>query len=129
MNGWCRFKSQQLLQRAVIGAAALAIGGVTPADEQKTPVHVICTAQLICTSIIAGSKDRFDPLIQQLLARGQLDAQPRGWQLLYIYVPDADTQSLEELRIRFLDELLQRQREREAEKVKHKDDAHDASHP
>ena len=128
MNGWCRFKSQLLLQRAVLGAAALAMAGAAPADEQKTPVHVICTAQLICTSIVAGSKDRFDPLIQQLLARGQLDSQPRGWQLLYIYVPDADTQSLEELRIRFLDELLQRQREREAEKAAHKDTAPSA-HP
>lgn len=107
--------------------SALAIAPALSSAQELTPAtHVICTPQpLICTTIAASSKDRFEPLVQHLLVRQQLEAQPKGWQMIYLYVPAMDPRALEELQIRFLDELLARKNEKEkkAEKAAEKEPA------
>jgi hypothetical protein len=85
-------------------AALLALPLVAAAEDPK-PVHLVCSPKpLVCTS-----SARFDPLTQQLLVRKQLDDQPKGWSVIFLYVPVTDTRELEELQIRFLDELLKRE--------------------
>lgn len=109
------------LRATFIGALALTGSAVAdaPAASVTPPVHVICTPQpLICTTIAAESNDRFQPLVQHLLVRQQLESQPRGWQMIYIYLPTMDPRALEELQIRFLDELLQRKRAADAAEEK-----------
>jgi hypothetical protein len=63
---------------------------------------------LVCASF--STTGRFDPLMQQLMVRRQLDGQAKGWGVIFLYVPNADPRALEELQIRFLDELLARER-------------------
>lgn len=101
----------------LFGAVALA-SGLCSADDLTPATTVICTPEpLICTTFAAGSKDRFEPLVQHLLVRRQLEAQPKGWQMIYVYVPAMDPRALEELLIRFLDELLARKNEKEQERA------------
>jgi hypothetical protein len=92
---------------AMLAAAALPL--VTAADEPQ-PVRLMCAPRppLICASF--STTGRFDPLMQQLMVRQQLDGQAKGWGVIFLYVPNADTRALEELQIRFLDELLARER-------------------
>lgn len=88
------------------------------ADEVTPAATVICTPQpVICTTIAASSNDRFTPFVQHLLVRSQLESQPKGWQMVFLYVPSMDTRALEELQIRFLDELLARQKAEGAPKA------------
>lgn len=102
-------KVRQLALGALAGAPLCA-----SADDLTVSTTVICTPEpLICTTFAANSNDRFGPLVQHLLVRRQLEAQPKGWQMIYLYVPAMDTRALEELQIRFMDELLSRKREQE----------------
>ena len=95
--------------RAFAMLAAVALPLVTVADEPQ-PVRLMCAPRppLICASF--STTGRFDPLMQQLMVRQQLDGQAKGWGVIFLYVPNADTRALEELQIRFLDELLARER-------------------
>lgn len=117
------------LPRALFGAIAL-VSGLCSADDLTPATTVICTPEpLICTTFAAGSKDRFEPLVQHLLVRRQLETQPRGWQMIYVYVPAMDPRALEELQIRFLDELLSRKREAEQKKEAEKETAKEPAEP
>jgi len=93
---------------ALLGLAALPL--VTAAADAPAPVRLICSPHppLICASF--STSGRFDPLMQQLMVRQQLDGQAKGWGVIFLYVPNTDTRALEELQIRFLDELLARER-------------------
>jgi hypothetical protein len=96
--------------RALVMLATAALPLVTAADEPP-PVRLMCSPHppLICASF--STNGRFDPLMQQLMVRQQLDGQAKGWGVIFLYVPNADPRALEELQIRFLDELLARQRD------------------
>ena len=57
---------------------------------------------------VVHAEDRFDPMIQRLMAEQSLKALPlRGGQLFYIVPVDADPR-LEEMQIRYLEILLDR---------------------
>lgn len=102
----------------IISLCALAAASASAgADDVTAATAVVCTPQpVICTTFAASSNDRFTPLVQHLLVRSQLEAQPKGWQMVFLYVPSMDTRALEELQIRFLDELLARQKAEAARK-------------
>ena len=89
-----------LLASAAIGQT-LAPGGVS----------VICTPQpVVCTGFNLTPDDRFDPFVQHLLVRQQIQALPLGAQITNFYMPyPSDTRSIEELQIRYMDELRRRQ--------------------
>jgi hypothetical protein len=75
------------------------------------PVHLVCAPKpLVCMGVASNPDARFDPLIQQLMVKQQLDAQPKGWSVIFLYVPDSNTRELEEMQIRLLEELLSRER-------------------
>jgi len=95
--------------RALAMLATAALPFVAAADEPQ-PVRLVCSPHppLICASF--STSGRFDPLMQQLMVRQQLDGQAKGWGVIFLYVPNADPRALEELQIRFLDELLARER-------------------
>src|SRR5262245_27664264 len=94
-----------------------AAPALTTAGDLTVPTTVICTPEpLVCTTFAANSNDRFGPLVQHLLVRNQLQAQPKGWQMIYFYVPAMDPRALEELQIRLMDELLARKNAKEADK-------------
>jgi hypothetical protein len=95
----------------VIAFATLAMPTLTAADE-VSPVNLVCSPRppLVCASFSTTAPGRFDPLMQQLMVRQQLDGQAKGWGVIFLYVPNADVRTLEELQIRFLDELLARER-------------------
>ncbi|MFQ5634311.1 MAG: hypothetical protein ACE5G3_03135 [Gammaproteobacteria bacterium] len=72
--------------------------------------HVICTAQpIVCTSFDIASDDRFDPFVQHLLVRQQIEALPLGAQITSFYLSyPSDRRSIEEIQIRYMDELQRR---------------------
>ena len=78
-------------------------------------VRVICTSRpTICTTFGAGT-DRYDPLVQHLLVRRELDRLPRNWRRHDFYLPyTVEPRELEELQIRYLDQLNQRRVNEEA---------------
>lgn len=71
---------------------------------------VICTPNpTICTTFRITPGDRFDPFVQHLLVRQQLNALPLTPQITNFYMPyTIDKRDLEEIQIRFLDELRRR---------------------
>jgi hypothetical protein len=91
--------------------ALAALPFATFADETQ-PVKLTCSPQppLICASFSTTTPGRFDPLMQQWMVRQQLDGQAKNWGVIFLYVPNVDVRTLEELQIRFLDELLSRQK-------------------
>jgi hypothetical protein len=88
-----------------------AIPFTTLADETQ-PVKLTCSPRppLVCASFSTTTPGRFDPLMQQWMVRQQLDGQAKNWGVIFLYVPNVDARTLEELQIRFLDELLSRQK-------------------
>ncbi len=91
--------------------AALAWAATARADQ----LHTICTPNpTVCTSFSPTDGGRFDPLVQHLLVRQQLNQLPTDWQITQFYVPyQRDTRALEEMLIRYLDQL-RREAEQEA---------------
>jgi hypothetical protein len=90
--------------RMIALVTLLTLPLIAAADDPQ-PVHLVCSPKpLVCTS-----SARFDPLMQQLMVRKQLEGQPKGWSVIFLYVPVTDARELEELQIRFLDELLKRE--------------------
>ena len=77
---------------------------------------IICTPNpTICTTFRITPEDRFDPFVQHLLVRQQLNALPLTPRITNFYMPyTIDKRGLEEIQIRFLDEL-RRRAEAEAE--------------
>lgn len=93
----------------------LALSLLATAASSQTPVpggvSVICTPQpTVCTSFSLTPNDRFDPFVQHLLVRQQIQALPLGAQITSFYMPYPDnTRSVEELQIRYMDELRRRE--------------------
>ncbi|MGI9341869.1 MAG: hypothetical protein ACR2QV_03415 [Gammaproteobacteria bacterium] len=96
-----------------LGLLALLTGGHAAANGGA---HVICTPQpVVCTSFNLVPDDRFDPFVQHLLVRQQIQALPLGAQITNLYVPYVmDKRNIEEIQIRYLDELRRRQAAEEA---------------
>lgn len=71
----------------------------------------ICTPNpIICTRFNIDSGDRFDPFVQHLLVRQQIHALPLAPRITNFYMPyQFDRRGLEEIQIRFMDELRQRE--------------------
>ena len=91
----------------ISGLLAAFIWGTAGADGS----HVICTPQpVVCTSFSLVPDDRFDPFLQHMLVRQQLQALPLAARITSFYLPyPSDTRSIEEIQIRYLDELRRRE--------------------
>lgn len=91
-----------------IAAASVFTGSLAFADGG---VQTICTPNpTICTSLRITPDDRYDPFVQHLLVRQQLNALPLNAQITNFYLPyTIDKRGLEEIQIRFLDELRRRE--------------------
>jgi hypothetical protein len=78
---------------------------------------LICTPNpVICTRFNIDSGDRFDPFVQHLLVRQQLNALPLGAQITNFYMPyPLDKRGIEEIQIRYIDELRRRKAAEAAE--------------
>ena len=72
---------------------------------------LICTPNpIICTRFNIDSGDRFDPFVQHLLVRQQVQALPLAPQITNFYMPyQLDKRGLEEIQIRYMDELRRRE--------------------
>jgi len=105
-----KISTSAIVAAAITGAALLAT-----AASGQTPVpggtHVICTPQpVVCTSFNLQPSDRFDPFVQHLLVRQQIQALPLAAQITSFYMPyPSDTRSIEEIQIRYMDELRRRE--------------------
>lgn len=98
--------------RTTLLIAALGVAGMiayaNPAGALPAPSGFASHWQL-SQGFIVRADDRFDPFIQRLLAEQSLKALPlRGGQLFYIVPVNVDPQ-LEEMQIRYLELLLDRQ--------------------
>ncbi len=91
----------------------------TPVSADGT--QMICTpSPIVCTHFDMTTSDRFDPFVQHLLVRQQIQALPLAPQITNFYTRyDLDHRSLEEIQIRYMDEL----RRREATETKTADSA------
>jgi|GEM_PF-5479345 len=89
------------------GLCAGLIASAADADGN----HTICTPNpVICTTFDLAPDDRFDPFVQHLLVRQQLQALPLATPITNFYMPyPLDKRSLEEIQIRFMDELRRRE--------------------
>lgn len=100
---------------STIAPLALAMSAVAMAAGAQNfapgGAHVICTPQpVVCTSIVLKPDDRFDPFVQHLLVRQQIESLPLGAQVTSFYMPyPSDTRSIEEIQIRYLDQLRRRE--------------------
>ena len=95
--------------KAAIIAVGLCIGFIL-ARANAEPIHTVCTPNpIFSTSFVLTPEHRFDPIVQHLLVRQQLEALPTGWQIVSFYIPyPENTRALEESQIRYLDQLNQR---------------------
>jgi hypothetical protein len=84
-----------LLTLVVLSAAATA-----------APPPIVCIPQPFACK--PGELDRLDPSLQRQLVEQQLKSQPAYWTTVYFYMPPLDDSALEELQIRYLEELLAR---------------------
>ncbi len=89
------------------GLCAGLIASAVDADGNNT----ICTPNpVICTTFDLVPDDRFDPFVQHLLVRQQLQALPLTAPITNFYMPyPLDKRSIEEIQIRFMDELRRRE--------------------
>ena len=87
-----------------------AIAALSSSAALANGAPVICTPNpTICTTFRIDSDDRYDPFVQHLLVRQQLNALPLDAQITNFYMPyTIDKRGLEEIQIRFLDELRRR---------------------
>jgi len=70
-------------------------------------VHATTAAPVRLPGFVIRPDDRFDPLIQQLMARGDLRAMPIGESGLLYLAPVVEDPYQRDLQIRFLHDLLQ----------------------
>jgi hypothetical protein len=70
---------------------------------------LFCTPQPVSCGPIKPA-DQFDAASQRALVERQLQNQPSQWQAIYFYVPTGDDGTQRELQIRYLEELLARER-------------------
>jgi hypothetical protein len=82
-----------------------SIAAVAVADH---PAPIVCMPRPVACE--ARAIDRLDPSLQRLLVEQQLQSQPTYWTTVYFYLPPLGERELEELQIRYLEELLARKR-------------------
>ncbi len=95
--------------RHLIIATGLIAGLIcTAASADGT--NMICTPDpIICTRFNIVPSDRFDPFVQHLLVRQQVQALPLAPQITNFYMHyQLDKRGLEEIQIRYMDELQRR---------------------
>lgn len=97
--------------RILIIIAAGLIAGLIGNTVAADGTQMICTPDpIVCTRFDLNTKDRFDPFVQHLLVRQQVQALPLAPQISNFYLHyELDTRSLEEIQIRFMDELQRRE--------------------
>ena len=74
----------------------------------ELPAPIVCMPQPV--SCVPRPIDRLDPSLQRQLVERQLQSQPPYWSTVYFYLPPLGERELEELQIRYLEELLARQK-------------------
>jgi len=90
-------------------AAGLIAGLVSSSVDADGTQHICTPNPVVCTSFNLAPSDRFDPFVQHLLVRQQIQALPLAPQITNFYMPyRLDKRSLEEIQIRYLDELQRR---------------------
>jgi hypothetical protein len=91
----------------ILIVAAYFFASVAKSEQLKT----ICTpSPTVCTTFIGETDARFDPFVQHMLVREQLQTLPTDWRVTHFYVPYYDDhRALEEMQIQFLDHLNQRE--------------------
>lgn len=90
--------------RALVALAAVAGAAAATADDGP----IVCTPQpVVCKPQAAN---RLDPQLQRLLVERQLAKAPPYWTTVYFYLPALDERELQELQIRYLEELLAREK-------------------
>ena len=99
----------------ILSTVAIALALLTSGSSLAQPrgVHVVCTSRpTFCSTFHLTPDDRFDPFVQHLLVRQELDRLPTGWRAFHAVLPyeDLNRRHLEEMQIRFINDLL---RERE----------------
>jgi len=95
-------KYSQIAGGLIAGLICTAVG----ADGTQ---HICTPNPVVCTSFNIVPSDRFDPFVQHLLVRQQIQALPLAPQITNFYMPyQLDKRSLEEIQIRYMDELLRR---------------------
>lgn len=72
------------------------------------PAPIVCMPQPVACE--PRALDRLNPALQRKLVEQQLDAQPSYWTTVYFYLPPLGDRELEELQIRYLEDLLARQK-------------------
>ena len=87
---------------AMLATSFMAWAGEPPAPIVCTPQPIACEPRAL---------DRLDPMLQRQLVERQLQTQPPYWTTVYFYLPPLGHRELEELQIRYLEELLARRRE------------------
>lgn len=87
--------------------AVYVFASMAKAEQLKT----VCTSSpTVCTTFVGEDDARFDPFVQHMLVREQLEALPTDWRLTHFYVPHyVDQRALEEMQIQFMDQLNQRE--------------------
>lgn len=89
--------------------AGLIAGLICSAVDADGTQHICTPNPVVCTSFNITPSDRFDPFVQHLLVRQQVQALPLTPQITNFYMPyQLDKRSLEEIQIRYMDELLRR---------------------
>jgi hypothetical protein len=79
---------------------------VMSATVQAVPPPIVCMPQPVACG--PQTLDRLDPAVQRQLVEQQLSSQPNYWTTVYFYLPPLDDGALEQLQIRYLEELLAR---------------------
>jgi len=59
--------------------------------------------------VVVTSEERFDPLVQQLLVKKQLDQHPHLSEPLFMVIHNSEEYRLTEMQIRYLEQLLGRE--------------------
>ena len=93
---------------ASLTAVLVLLGGsvATEANAGPSLVHPLCPAGGLCGGLVIVPDDRFDPLVQNLLAKRELGALPTDFYPLFIWMPTTEDPALVEHQIRFLHQLL-----------------------
>ena len=93
------------MRMLLIGMTLTAVLGF---GVEASASQVRRTGGLNHTAFIFKPEARYDPLIQRLLAEDVLRTMPMGDRNVFYVVPEGGTQLLEEMQIRYLEELLHR---------------------
>ena len=96
-------------RRALILAAVLVttLAHPLPAQEMAAIVQPLCPPGGLCGALVLVPDDRFDPLVQNMLAKQELARLPKDYRPLFLILPAPADSGLAEHQIRFLHQLLE----------------------